>query len=148
MASPSTETRAVIKALVEAEFAAEGFKVTNDRIHASLGHDRTRLGCFPGRETTFAANQLVLETEVVFQFYGKYNKDVDPEQKVDPAQVEGYAERFRQALENGNSPGTRAVWYFTVQEIAYPPDPTGNMTRFEARVLARGENSNLVESTG
>lgn len=146
--SPSTETRQIIKALVEAEFATENFKVANDRLHGSLGHDRTRLGCFPGREVASPANYQVLETEVLFQFYGKYTKDVDPEQKVDPEKVEGYAERFRQALEKGNSPGTRAVWYFDVLEIAYPPDPTGNMTRFEARVLARGENSNLVETTG
>lgn len=146
--SPSTEARAALKAIIDAEFAVEGFTVLNDRLHESLGNNGTRLGISPNRERLLSGNDTVLTVEIFFQFYGKWNEEIDPTTKVDPAKFENYAERFRRAIEAASHVGDSHLWYFRLLEVNYPPDPTGNKSRFEATLLGYGNNAALVESTG
>ena len=40
-----------------------------------------------------------------------------------------------------------AHWFYHVTGTSYPEDPTGNQTRFEMEVLAKGWNSGLVETS-
>lgn len=145
--SPSTQTRAALKTVIESEFSAENFTVLDDRLHESLGDKGVRIGTSPVREYPSSNNMNVLNSEILVQFYGKWRKEIDPTQQVDPSIIEGYAERFRRAV-NGADPKTEYVWFFNVLEISYPNDPTGNKTRFEARVLATGENSAIIETSG
>jgi len=145
--SPSTAARAALKALIEAEFAVEGFTVADDHLHESIGWEGTRLATSPLRERPLAKDNAVLICEIKFQFYGKWKKEIDPETKVNPAKIENYAERFRRAIEAGD-PHTSSVWYFNLLEIAYVHDPTGNKTRFEARVDAVTSNSAIWETSG
>lgn len=132
------------------EFAAEGFPVKDDKLHRSLGAKGTVLGVYANRATASPRNRMVNEMEVVVQFYGKYDLKVDPEQTVSPSKIEGFADRFRNALRTRQpDPNTSAVWYFTLERIEYPDDPTGNKTRFEATLVARGNNGALLaETTG
>jgi len=147
--SSSTEARLALKALLEAEFAAEQFPVRNDKLHPAVGGDsKTTLGIYPLRQRPQNNNLLVLHNEVMVQFYGRWKKEIDPETRVDPAWIEEKAERFMRMMKNNADPNTPANWYFTVDSLDYPPDPTGNITRFEARVTCYGNNPALIETTG
>lgn len=147
MSAPETTARQSLIAVLATEFAAEQFPIKDDRIHQSLGHSGTVIGVSPERTISAPDNRYVNQIEILVQFYGKYNKEVDPKQTVSPSTVEGFAERFRSALRTGGvDPNTGLVWYFVLDRIEYPPDPTGNKTRFEAFLVARGNNSALVET--
>lgn len=146
--SGATEARLQLNAIINAEFAPENFVVINDHLHESLGNGGTRLGTSPNRSRPLASNDLVMTHEILFQFYGRWKDDIDPTTKVDPLVIETYAERFMRALEASAHAGTDRMWYYRVTEINYPQDPTGNKTRFEATILAYGNNPVLVETTG
>lgn len=146
---PETQAREAMIALLGTEFAPEQFPVRDDKLHASLGSKATTLGVYCARTISSPRDRYVSEIEVVVQFYARYDLRVDPEQTVSPKPIEAFAERFRQALQAGSSdPNTGSVWYFTLERIDYPDDPTGNKTRFEAYLRARGNNTALVETTG
>lgn len=147
--APETEARAALKALLTSTFGADtpAPQISDDRLHESLGSKGTRIGTYPVRARPRLNNQLVMESEIVVQYFGRWRKEINPEQKVDPAITETVAERFRRALRTGD-PNSGRVWYFELQSLEYPPDPTGNITRFVATVIARGDNPALIETTG
>lgn len=134
-------------ALADAEFAPEGYVTEDDWLHPSLGHTGTRMAVYPVRQRP-ASNALIFDTEVTFQFFDHYDREIDPEQAVSPARIENFAERFMRALQGGNSPSTPHTWFFNLLEIEYPRDPTGNRTRFEARIQAKSANPTIHETTG
>lgn len=146
--APETVARHALIAMLETTYAADGVEVRDDKLHASLGDKGTLLGVFTNRSTAGAANKLFNEYELVVQFYGSYLLEVKREQTVSPGVIENYAERFRRALQVGVDPRTGAVWYFELIRVVYPDDPTGNKSRFEAFVLARGNNAALIETVG
>lgn len=146
MAAPETTARNALISLLATVFAAEQFPIKDDRLHESLGWDGTVIGVSPERTSSDQGNRYVSNIEILVQFYGKYNKEVDPRQTVSPSVVEGFAERFRNSLRGNADPNTGEVWYFTLERIEYPRDPTGNKTRFEAYLTAKGNNSALMET--
>lgn len=145
--APETEARHALIASLEATFAVDQFPIRDDKLHASLGDQGTVIGVYPERSTASPANNYVNEYEIIVQFYGKYNLEVEREQSVSPSTIEGQAERFRRSIREGVDPRTASVWYFSLLRVAYPDDPTGNKTRFEATVLARGNNYALIETS-
>jgi hypothetical protein len=145
--APETQAREALITALRAEFAVDGFPVRDDKLHSSLGDDRTVLGVYPERSTASSNDKLVNQYELVVQFYGKYNLEVNREETVSPAVIESFAERFRQSIRTGVDLKTGSVWYFDLLRIGYPPDPTGNVSRFEAVLVARGNNSALVETS-
>lgn len=146
MASPSTEIRAIVKATLEAEFAADALVVLDDRLHPSLGSEGPIAGVHPLDEVEIDTNASSMQTRVRVQVYNFWDKQVDNNQTVDPATIESWAHRFRTALRGAGTPGTGDVWFLRLLDISYPPDPTGNITRFEATVAGWGGNSGLVET--
>lgn len=146
--APETTARNALITALKTEFAADQFPVKDDKLHGSLGDSRTTIGVYPERSTATANNKYVTQYELVVQFYGKYTLEVDREQTVSPSVIETQAERFRQSIRSGVDPKTGAIWYFDLVRIVYPDDPTGNKTRFEAFIVARGDNSALIETTG
>lgn len=145
--SPQTVARLKLMSVLTTEFAVEAFPVKADRLHRSLGRDKTVIGVSPVSEIPLSNNNNVINSLLLVQFYGKWKDDViDPTMAVDPTTIETYAERFKRAL-RGNDPATDYVWYFKLREIQYPPDPTGNITRFEARVEAFGDNATHLLET-
>lgn len=146
--APITIARNKLIAVLTAEFAAEGWVPVADILHKSLGRDgKTRIGVSPMRESAIANNALLQRHTILVQFYRPWKDIIDPDQIVDPTDIETLAERFKRSLVR-NDPDTNSAWYFELQDIEYPHDPTGNATRFEARVIAWGSNTSLVETTG
>lgn len=139
-----------IKAIIDAVFAAEGFKAKHDDLHESLGHRRVEIGISPLRITPMAQNQSVDQTFIKIQFYGLYKREVDPELQVNPFKVAAYHDRLAVALETQQAfdPASNDVWYFQITNTEFPRDPTGNKTRFEMTVRAYGGSPGLGETTG
>lgn len=145
---PYTLAADSLKSILEAEFAPEGFRVLHDNLHPAVGIEGTRIGISPESEIPRAGNFLMNDIRINVKFHGRFAGDIDPESRVDPRKVTNFAERFRRAVQASNGIGNQHVWYWNITSVTYPDDPTGNKTRFHATVLAEGQNSGLVETTG
>ena len=148
MTAPETIARQSLISLLETEFAPEAIPVKDDKIHRSLGNEGPVIGVSPVRSGPSGRDYHVLQAEVLVQFYGRYTLEVDVKQTVSPATIEDYAERFRNAVRTSGDPNNNSVWFFNVERIEFPDDPTGNKTRFEAYLTAKGNNPALTETTG
>lgn len=148
--SPFATVAEAIKAIFDAEFAAEGFTMTLDKLHESLGRNRIEVGIAPTEDVVMANNSAVQETWVEVRFYDLWKQEIRPETSVDPTRITDFAERLRDALRRARAtdPGTGQVWYFDVRRTTYPDDPTGNKTRFHMSIRAFGNNAGLVETNG
>jgi hypothetical protein len=147
MPSPARLAAEAVASVIDAEFVVEGIVAEHDKIHESLGHLGPRVAIYPDSEGPAIedANQQI--TDLTVQFFGKYDRQIDPEQRVDPRAIVDLAHRFRMAFytyERAN-PGTDDVWFMHVLDIRYPDDPTGNKTRFVARIRCYGTNAALIE---
>lgn len=149
--APETEARAKLSEILQEVFGSESFPIKQGKLHGSYGADsETTIGIFPTTSTPGAPptrNLLVQGSEITVQLYGKWEKEVDPLKVVDPTVVEERAERFRRQLKN-HDVDSSGVWFFNLLRVRYPDDPTGQKTRFEADVMAFGNNSALIETTG
>lgn len=144
--APETTARNALIAHLEEVFSSEKFPVLSDKLHGSVGYTGTQIGVYPLRATPWRSDVYVLDVELVVQFYGEYNLEVDPTQTVDPTTVEECAERFRRSMRENLDPGTDEVWYFQLKDLKYTPDPTGNISRFDAVLVARCRNAEYVET--
>lgn len=148
MASPYAEVADALKAIIDAEWATEGYTAIHDNLHPAVGMEGTRIGIAPEEEAARAGMMIQNDIAVTVKFYRRWDPDIDPLKKVDPRPITEHGERFRQALRRATSAGTDQVWFFNLLRIRYPNDPVGNKTRFEADIVAYGNNSALVETTG
>lgn len=146
--SPYAEAAEFLKALIDDEWSVEGWTAIHDNLHPAIGQEGTRIGIAPEEETPRAGNMLFNDIVITVKFYRRWDPDVDYTKKVDPHDIAAHAERFRRAVKAAGDPRTGAVWYFNITRIRYPNDPVGNKTRFEADIVAYGNNSALVETTG
>lgn len=146
MASAYETLATALKAIIDTEFVQEGFVAVHDRIHESVGSERTSIGISPERWIPTPQNRNVKLTYVLVQFYNRYQLDIDPEQVVDPLVITNYAERLERAIQTqqASTPGTGEMWYFDVDSVDFPQDPTGNKSRFHMVVLGRGDNAALI----
>lgn len=146
MSAAPTELRSIIRSALNAEFAADGLVFDDDRLSGAVATDRPRGGCYPSSESD---SSLTIDTitEVRVQIFCQWDKQIDPEQTVSPAEVEGFVDRAKRALRAVNQPGTEKTWFFLVPSVTYLPDPTGNITRAELAVRSRGENVAVLETT-
>lgn len=144
---PFTELSTAIENAVLDEFDDELYlSFQYDRLHESLGSDgRLYVAVSPETEP---ADNIELRVEATLQFYDHYNLEIDPRQAVDPRMITNKAERMRRALSEIRTTGTPYLWFFDVVNTRYPNDPTGNKTRFEMTIVARGGNAGLLETIG
>lgn len=142
--APETVAREALITALTNEFRPEQFAVKDDKLHGSVGDSGTTIGVYPLKSQVSSKDAQMAEYTLVVQFYGAYKLETNPRQLVSPKAIEEYAERFRKKIKAGIDPRTGAVWYFELIVIDYPDDPTGNKTRFEAHVLARGNNTSLI----
>lgn len=134
-----------IKAVIDAQFNAEGFTAIHDCLHESLGQRSTAIGISPIRKVKMPRNQSVEQTFIWIQFYWLWKREISPETLVNPFTIAEYAERLEVALEAAQATvaGTNAVWYYNVDSVEFPRDPTGNKSRFEMTVRAFGDTPGL-----
>lgn len=147
--APETAARQRLIALLSAEFAGDDLTIKSDKLNESLAQDGHLAGIYPATATENTRQALILDTIIYVQLFRQWDNRIDATQEVDPAAIEEWAERFRRMCEaDKNTPGDQHVWYFTVQRIEYPPDPSGNISRLLATVSVQGENSALLETSG
>lgn len=149
MADQFAEIAAALQDIIADEFAAEGFTARLDHLHESLGRTRVDIGISPEDDFVMASNNTVQNTIVKVQFYDQWRQEISPETVVDPTRITGFAERFRKAIREADGrtdPATGETWFFGLERISYPKDPTGNKTRFEATLKGWGNNAALVET--
>lgn len=147
MSSPYAQVAEALKAIIDAEFAPEGYSAIHDNLHPAVGQEGTRIGIAPEEEAARAGNMIQRDTAITVKFYRRWDPEVDYNKKVDPRPITEFAERFRQAIRDNDQIGTDSAWYFNVVRVRYPNDPVGNKSRFEADLVAYGSNSALIETT-
>lgn len=133
-----------LKTIIEAEFTDRSVTVVPDKLHPALGTERLEVGLSPVREVAMSGNEITLVSTVLLQWYDLWDKEVDPGQMVSPFPITELADRLRRAINAAGNTGTSDVWYYKVTDISYDDDPTGNKTRFEATILAYGDNTEFV----
>lgn len=146
--SPTTALRAVLIAVLNAEFNPEEVVFADDKLHESMGSKGAVGAVYPNYEEQMFNNADVTTPFVTVQYYDRYNLQIDPAQSVDPTIIETKAERFKRALQGANPGGSAVQWYPLIIRIDFPDDPTGNKTRFEATVRGHAQNTALIETTG
>jgi hypothetical protein len=144
--SPLTEMRGVIAAALDAEFAPEGITFASDKMHPAMGLDGPVGAIYPDAEVPRGGREIEAVNTAYVQVFAKWEKQVDPAQVFDPSLVEGWAARLQVALKAVQDVQTATTWFFTVKQIDYLDDPTGNRSRFLARVQGSGQNQNLLET--
>jgi hypothetical protein len=145
---PYTVVATALKSIIDTEFAAEGITAIHDQLHEALGLNRVTVGIAPTSKYRGPNNNVVNLIAVEIRFYDLWDKEVDPEQTVNPMKITAYANRLERALQQSqaNYPGSPEVWYFDWVRTDFPNDPTGNKTRFHMQVQAHGDNTSLVET--
>lgn len=142
---PSVAVCEAVAALVDDEFSVEGWETQHDRFGRSKGmgdpHDQAIIGVYPEREFPRPARVIQLQVPVVLQFHLGYDAEPDENIVRDPRIVAAFAGRLRRAFAGQNSDVGDGVWFLQLGDIEYPPDPTGNITRFEARIEGTGSNA-------
>lgn len=139
--APVTQLRTRLKAIIEDEFG-NTLPVKMGRLHEA--HPGPAAGIYPLTEVE-GRQVLVQDTAAAVQVFLPWappRGQVRPDFVADPAVLEEYAERLREAVYGGTHPinATRGVWDLRLTRVDYQPDPTGQITRFTATVVAIGEN--------
>lgn len=148
MPSPYAEAAEALKSIIDAEWTAEGWAAIHDNLHPAIGREGVRIGIAPEEEAADPGRMIQNNISITVKFYTRWDDEVDYTKKVDPRIIAAHAERFREALRQYNGPYTGNMWYFNLMRIRYPNDPVGNKTRFEADIVAYGNNTALVETVG
>lgn len=145
--APETVLRHILIDALTAEFAAEAIEFGSDKLNDSLGRDGTAVGAvFPGRTTERGVDVNTAETTVYVQLFDAWKAKVDAKMVVDPDKIEEWAERVRRAAE---AVGPKApIWFYRVQSVEFPDDPTGNKSRLLATVVATMTNPAVIHTTG
>jgi hypothetical protein len=146
--APETAARQRLRTVIETEFAPEGFDVLNDKLNDSLGQEAPLGGIYPTSSAENPRNGYVLDTILNVQLFQQWDNRIDATQVVDPANIEEWAERLRRACAADLAvPGNDHMWYFRVQKVDFPDDPSGNKSRLVAVILVESTNSALVETS-
>jgi len=142
-ASAATE----LKTIVDTEFGGDGWTAAHDKLHPSMGSDGRVAGISPISQRPSQRNNSVKETLILVQIYDYWSKTINPYDQVNPLIISNIADRFERALERWQNTSTKTtdVWYFMVENVDYPEDPTGNKSRIEVTVKVVGDNTALTQ---
>ena len=138
--APTTQARQHIQDILNAEFKTERISVRVGFTDNSLAQYGLVAAVYPISEEPQPDDRLALLTTIGVDFLTIWEPDPDVDRIVDPATIEDYAYRFRTALGAYQQTGTSTIWWFQLEELTYETDPTGNISRFNAVVVAYGQN--------
>lgn len=140
-----TELRNAIRTSVETEFAPEGLTVLDDKLHESMGTEAPIAGVYPEAERPHSSGVVGIFI-VGLQVFQRWDPQIDPAQKVDPALIEDWAWRLQRRMRPESTVNGENISYYVVSEVLYPDDATGNKTRFVATLTGFGHNPSLMET--
>jgi len=146
MISPVRQLRQNVMAAAAAEFPGNEVSVVAGKLHHAANENSgiPVLAVYPDVEAEDAI-VITQDTAVFVQFFLSWSR-TERDQTVDPTTLEDYAHRLRLRLQTyAVAPGTTENWTLRLQEVRYDDDPSGNRTRFTARVISMGQN--LAETT-
>ncbi len=150
--APETRLRERLIDALTTEFAAEGIRFLNDKLHDSKGQEGAIGAVYPGPSQVQQGNELVLEPTAYVQLFGKWSREVDANKTVDPTPIEVWAERIRRACQSdgfeGTEEGDEHLWWYAVNRIDFPPDPGGNISRLLVTVTGKAANPAFTAATG
>lgn len=148
--APETALRKRIIEVLNTEFTADAIGFISDKLNSSLGQNGPVGAVYPGPAEEMMNQGMVLIVVSYVQLFHQWSPEVNPNQAVDPTLIETDAERIRRALHTADvtDPGTEHLWFYRVTKVEYPHDPTGNISRLEATVVASSQNASLTETTG
>lgn len=151
MASPMTDARARVKAIIAAVYTAEGWTAGDDKFGRSKGmgeaHGTASISVTPDYERERFGKAYILDLGILVQFYLGYDAEPDETISRDSTIIEGYADRLRAAFAGaGSRVDVGDAWYLRLTGIEYPEDPTGNKTRFEATIVGEATNAAALPS--
>ena len=138
-----------LKQIIDGEFADLGIVAQHDELHEALGLNKPAVGIAPLYDQPRTSDYNVREHYLHVQFFNTWQKMVDPTQSVNPFTITEMSHRFLRAVKafNRGDVNITEAWYFLVERIDYPRDPTGNKTRFVATIRALGNNAGIVETS-
>lgn len=145
MASTYSLAAVALETIVNVTF--DDVTAKHDKVHESLGFDGPVCGISPINEVPYERNRAAMQTYVEIRYFGRWDKRVDPTQSVDPRVVSDKADELQDAIRTAEVVKSGDLWFFNVERIEYPDDPTGNKTRFIMTVKVWANNSTLVETT-
>ena len=145
MAAAITDFRAAVKAAVLAEFAPDGLtQVLDDKMHERLQGPRAAV--YPLREEP-EKGEGYHSMLVAVQVFRYWDPQIEPGQVVDPGPTEAWAWRLMRRFRSTSRPNTDKIAWWNTGELAYPPDPTDNITRFVLFLEGLGNSPTLMETT-
>jgi hypothetical protein len=100
---PYTVVATALKSIIDTEFAAEGITAIHDQLHEALGLNRVTVGIAPTSKYRGPNNNVVNLIAVEIRFYDLWDKEVDPEQTVNPMKITAYANRLERALQQSQA---------------------------------------------
>lgn len=145
MASTYIIAANALEALLTATFP--GVTVVHDKVHEAIGFKGPRIGIAPTREIPNARNKLMMEAWIEVRYMDVWDRKVDPAQKVDPRLIAAKAQTLMEAIQSTTVTASGSMWFFNVEMVNYPDDPTANKTRFYMTLRAWGNNASMVETT-
>lgn len=147
---PETDLRQRLIAALSTEFTDLGVTFAGDRLSAFLGQEGAVGAVYPGPSREKVGQVSVLEITAYVQLFLPWKVEVNPQQQVDPSTIESCAERLRRVcrVDDLAGPNSSHLWYYRCSDVEYPPDPTGNISRLVATVIADAQNPSLVATTG
>lgn len=135
-----------MKAMIDAEFAAEQIVAEHDELHESLGVDGPVCGIAPDRLMPVPGNRAAMHTVLHVQFFDIWDKEIDPEMVVDPRVITSYHNRLLTKIRATAVTANNDHWFFQWEGTEFPRDPVGNKSRFVASFRAWSDNTALVET--
>lgn len=142
-APPETLLLQRCKAIFDAEFALEGWKLIYDKLLRAEGKDGTKAAVYPedAVEASGQAQELVVRATI--QLYLRYDPGPVEGVVIDPNIIVAYGDRLRRAFKTQSGGTTDDLWFLRLTGIIYPDDPTHNKTRLEATVQGFATNAAL-----
>ena len=139
--APETALATRVKSIFATTFAAEGWTVADDKLLRATGKDGDpHAGWYPVIAAERTNQVRELDSTIIVQLYLGFDPDPNEDYVRDPNVIIGYADRFRRAFQSQSSGTTEDLWFLRLTQVAYPPDPTGNSSRFEATVVGYSQN--------
>ncbi len=139
-------------ALTDILLPPEDWRIEKGKLHESLGSTDDGgpiAGVSPEEDPVNAGNQMLLEPVALVQVFLTWEKVVDNKRVVDPTPIMTLAGAFRVEIETRQNHNTDGLWFYNIERLWYPGDPTGQKTRFHARVKGVGDNpASFLRETG